>query len=130
MSDTRERLRETLESTARTLEVVWHAAHNGRDAGHGLASGCDECLEFFGEWGDDADPWEELRELPLEVVWEPGEPYAVVLSTGGPHVEIRGGTRHDGPGYALYGYWGGEEMRLVPQGDAVELTGEWFRDLA
>lgn len=77
--------------------------------------------------GEDNDPIGELYELPLEIVWEKGEPFAVVLGTGGPHVEIRGGTRHDGAGYTLHGYWGGEHVTL--SGESVTRTGEYFREL-
>ena len=49
-----------------------------------------------------------LVEMPLEVVKEVGTPLAVVLTTGGPHIEIvkdsRGGTAQ------LEGYWGGEHV--------------------
>jgi hypothetical protein len=61
-------------STKRLLEEVWAAI----DAGE----------EYEGQ-----DAREYLDEWPLEVVWEVGEPFAVVLGTGGPHVEITGGGR-------------------------------------
>lgn len=70
---------------------------------------------------------EELNELPLEVVWEKGEPFAVVLGTGGPHVEIRGGTRHDGSAYTLHGYWAGEHVTI--SGESITRTGDYFREL-
>ena len=75
----------------------------------------------------ESDPREELDELPLEIVWEKGEPFAVVLGTGGPHVEIRGGTRHDGFSYSLHGYWGGEHVTI--SGESIIRTGEYFREL-
>jgi hypothetical protein len=70
---------------------------------------------------------EELDEMPLEIVWEMGESFAVVLGTGGPHIEIRGGTRHDGAAYSLHGYWGGEHVTI--SGESITRTGEYFREL-
>lgn len=71
-----------------------------------------------------SDPQEYLDEWPLEVCWELGEPFAVVLGTGGPHIEITGGGRAQ-PGYRLEGYWGGEHVTL--SGAAVTRAGEYFR---
>lgn len=91
---------------------------------------CPEC-EGLGEHEftdyEGSDPMDYLNELPLEVVWERGELFAVVLGTGGPHIEIRGGTRHDGMSYTLHGYWGGEHVTV--SGQAITRTGEYFRDL-
>jgi hypothetical protein len=67
-----------------------------------------------------------LEELPLEIVWEMGEPFAVVLGTGGPHVEITGGGRQGG--YELHTYWGSEHVVLT--GESITRTGEYFRELA
>ena len=69
--------------------------------------------------------FEELHEYPLEVAWEVGEPFAVVLGTGGPHVEITGGGWQGA--YALHGYWGGEHVTL--SGASITRTGEYFRNL-
>ena len=77
---------------------------------------------------DDPDefgqPFEELNEYPLEIVWEVGEPFAVVLGTGGPHIEITGGGRQGA--YTLHGYWGGEHVAL--SGAPITRTGEYFRN--
>lgn len=81
--------------------------------------------DFEGE-----DSREYLDSLPLEVVWEKGEPFAVVMGTGGPHVEIRGGTRHDGNGFTVHVYWSGEHVtRYAAGGSGVARTGEYFREL-
>ena len=81
----------------------------------------------------ESDPREELEESVLEIVWEKGEPFAVVLGTGGPHIEIRGGTRHDGMTYRLVGYWAGEKVELWDLIDGpnepIRRTGEYFREL-
>ena len=74
---------------------------------------------------DGQDAREYLDELPLEIVWQMGEPFAVVLATGGPHVEITGGGRQ--AGYALHVYWG--DKSTVSNG-AIARTGEYFRELA
>ena len=63
--------------------------------------------------------------MPLEIVWEKGEPFAVVLGTGGPHTEITGGGRSGG--YDLWSYWGGDKGRR--SSDAIRRTGEYFRDM-
>ena len=78
-----------------------------------------------GEEYEGQDAQEFLDELPLEVVWEAGEPFAVVLGTGGPHVEIVGGGRNGA--YTLWVYWGGE--RAARSGAAITRTGEYFREL-
>lgn len=52
-------------------------------------------------FGEDDQP---LDEYALEVVREMGQPYAVVICTGGPHIEVAA----EGPGEArLEGYWWG-----------------------
>lgn len=55
---------------------------------------------------------------------ERGEPFAVVLGTGGPHAEITGGGRSGG--YELHVYWGGGHA--VRRGRAITRTGEDYRD--
>ena len=83
-----------------------------------------EAIDQGGEY-EDMDAMDYLDELPLEVVWEMGEPFAVVLGTGGPHVEITGGGRSGG--YELTVYWGGAEATVY--GDAIDRTGDYFRDM-
>lgn len=97
-------------NTAEILDELWEAV----DAG---------------EKYEDSDPMEYLVEWPLEIVWEKGEPFAIVLGTGGPHVEIRGGTRHDGSTYAVHVYWSGEHVTYGHASEGVQRTGEYFRDL-
>lgn len=98
-------------STSATLDDLW--AHI--DAGTPV------------EGGEDA--LEHLDSMPLEIVWEKGEPFAIVLGTGGPHVEIRGGTRHDGSSYAVHVYWSGEHVVYGHSSDGVQRTGAYFREL-
>lgn len=113
---TRDMLLRQLESTRELLDELWQRFDgdlNGPDD--------DEAREAAAE---------ELDELPLEIVWEKGEPFAVVLGTGGPHVEIRGGTRHDGSSYSLHGYWAGEHVALhVSTSSGIARTGEYFREM-
>lgn len=106
--DFRDHVRKTADGYVSTLENLWERI----DA------------DDRGEGNDHQEPRDELDELPLEVVWEKGEPFAVVLGTGGPHVEITGGGRSGG--YVLTAYWGSTpETR---RGDAIARTGEYFRE--
>jgi hypothetical protein len=74
---------------------------------------------------EDQDAREYLQEMPLEIVWELGEEFAVVLGTGGPHVEITGGGRSGS--YKLTVYWAGEKATV--SGAAITRTGEYFREM-
>ena len=57
---------------------------------------------------DDDGNHESIYDWPLEVVVKIGRPLAVVISTGGPHIEI---VQDLGEGSAhLVGYWGGEKL--------------------
>lgn len=78
-----------------------------------------------GEEIDGQDAYEHLDEMVLELVWEMGEPFAVVLGTGGPHSEITGGGRSGG--YVLTVYWGGDRSDL--RGESITRTGEYFREM-
>ena len=71
-----------------------------------------ECINsdtlYLGEY----DPHDYLTEYAVEVVDERGRNFAVVVTTGGPHIEIEA----DGQGIAyLSGYWGGEHTVLSGQ---------------
>lgn len=65
-----------------------------------------------------------IDDWPLEVVVKIGRPLAVVIGTGGPHIEIV----HDiGDGRAkLAGYWGGE--RVYRHGDDMQTVLDYFTD--
>ena len=99
-------IRKTAEHARDLLEEVWEAIDQG------------------GEY-EDTDAMDYLDVLPLGVVWEMGEPFAVVLSTGGPHIEITGGGRS--LRYTLTVDWGGEKATV--HGDAIDRTGAYFRDM-
>lgn len=74
---------------------------------------------------DALDPHDYLADYPLEVVDERGREFAVVLGTGGPHIEIAA----DGlAGARLEGYWGGERVTLY--GDVFDKVLDWFIDRA
>lgn len=79
-----------------------------------------------GEYYEGTDPQQYLDEMVLEVVWEVGEPFAVVLGTGGPHVEVTGGGTGQ-PRYQVDVYWAGEASHVG--GSAVTRTGQYFREL-
>jgi hypothetical protein len=88
---------------------------------------CETCATYVREYGEDAEPRDTLHERPLEIVWEKGEPFAVVLGIGGPHTEVTGGGRASGTGYVLTCYWGGDVSTV--RGEGVTRTGDYFREL-
>lgn len=58
-----------------------------------------------------------LDEYPLEIVNERGREYAVVICTGGPHIEIVADGQREA---RLAGYWWGESAaRHAPECDTV-----------
>lgn len=136
MSDsTQAHCTEQARGTKLLLEEVWQAIDgtecetcdgNGyvgaEDAGE-ICNDCDGTDFVYTYEGQDAR--EYLEELPLEVVWEVGEEFAVVLGTGGPHVEITGGGRNGA--YNLHVYWAGDHAQ--ESGSAITRTGEYFREL-
>jgi RecJ-like exonuclease len=141
---TSDMLYDQVRNTARLLDEIWEAIDGDREIeckecqGTGsqtdqlgtIANPCEEC-DGAGQVStskyEGQDAREYLDEMPLEIVWEKGEPFAVVLGTGGPHIEIRGGTRHDGTGYQVHGYWAGEHSTWG--GEGVSRTGKYFREL-
>jgi hypothetical protein len=94
------------DSQAEILAEVWQAIDAGQDY-------------------EGVEAQQYLDEMALEVVWEKGEPFAVVLGIGGPHVEITGGGRASGSGFQLDVYWAGETA--VKRSEAITRTGEYFR---
>jgi hypothetical protein len=64
-----------------------------------------------------------IGEYPLEIVDERGKEFAVVISTGGPHVEVVA----DGFAAArLEGYWSG--WRVTRYGDYLSVFLDYFID--
>lgn len=64
-----------------------------------------------------------IDEYPLEIVDERGRQFAVVLSTGGPHIElVADGSRRA----RLAGYWWGESHEL--DDDAFDIVLDYFID--
>jgi hypothetical protein len=133
---TQDMLYDHVRNSARLLDEVWEAID-------GIECEACEGIGYVGEDSDDCEACdsegtiytyegsnaqEYLDEMPLEIVWEKGEPFAIVLGTGGPHIEIRGGTNHDGSGYTIHGYWSGEHSTWGSEG--VTRTGEYFREIA
>lgn len=51
-----------------------------------------------------------ISEWPLSVEVRIGRPLAVVIGTGGPHIEIVQDLSEGGGGAKLAGYWGGEKV--------------------
>lgn len=86
-------------------------------------------------WSDDMGDYEAERieadeptvdetpisEYPLEVVDERGREFAVVISTGGPHIEV---VADGGQNARLAGYWGGEQVYL--HGDVFDTFLDYF----
>ena len=105
-TDERNLTREQAESTRDHLAEIWAANDANEDY-------------------EDQNALEYLNEMPLGVVFERGEPFAVVLGTGGPHVEITGGGRSGG--YTLEVYWAGDGYTL--RGEAITRTGDYFREM-
>ena len=149
---TQDMLYDHVRNTARLLDEVWDAIDGtecekcdgtgetdtfllceDENCDHKLSEMCwgpEDCDACDGDGKtytyEGSDAREYLDEMPLEIVWEKGEPFAVVLGTGGPHIEIRGGTRHDGSSYQIHGYWSGEHSTWSSEG--VSRTGEYFRE--
>lgn len=103
---------------------------------HDERSAIDHALE---EWGDDGDyeysdfaaerntadvptvDDSSIDEYPLEVVDERGKEFAVVLCTGGPHIEVAA----DGGNTArLEGYWWGDRWTI--HGDHFDTFLDYF----
>lgn len=106
-TETRDMLYNHLRSTRDTIEQLVEALQVGDSYINVMTH------ESADELPDDDDEWTDLHEYmqdyPLEVVDERGRNYAVVLTTGGPHIEVEA----EGMGRAaLHGYWGGEHVVL------------------
>jgi len=107
-NETRDMLYESMESIKARLSDIMIAIDDGVPYE-------DECDEY--------DATDYLAEYPLEVVNERGREFAVVIGTGGPHIEIAA----DGLRKArLEGYWGGERVTLF--GDVFDEVLDWFID--
>lgn len=64
-----------------------------------------------------------ISEYPLEVVDERGRQFAVVISTGGPHIEV---VADGGRDARLEGYWWGERHTMADDDFSVFL--DYFID--
>lgn len=62
-----------------------------------------------------------ISEYPLEIVDERGREFAVVICTGGPHIEVVADGGYDA---RLEGYWAGERVTL--SGDAFNTFLDYF----
>lgn len=103
---TRAALTEQMDSQ-RDILTLLREHINGEVAQDHAPDTCEVCSEYtYNEPEEAAEMY--LDELPLEVVKEVGTLLTVVLTLGGPHIEIvkdsRGGTAQ------LEGYWGGEHI--------------------
>ncbi|MBS4102390.1 hypothetical protein [Tsukamurella paurometabola] len=105
-----------------------------------IADDADSALEIVGEKWNVGDDWEAERnefdtptivddhgnetsidEFPLEIVDERGKDFAVVIGTGGPHIEVTAsgdGTAH------LAGYWSSETV--MRHGDQFDTFLDYF----
>ena len=107
-NETRDMLYESMESIKARLSDIMTAINDGVP---------------YEDEGDEYDAADYLSELPLEIVDERGREFAVVIGTGGPHIEIAA----DGLRKArLEGYWGGECVTLF--GDVFDEVLDWFID--
>lgn len=119
-------------SLASTLDSIWQAADGElltpcQDCnGTGTMEDSSDCSDCDGAGEVATDQYggqpalDYLDEMPLEVVWEKGEPFAVLLTFGGPNAWIFGGGRMD-PGYHLDVYW---DTHAVERSDGIRRTGE------
>lgn len=60
-----------------------------------------------------------ISEWPLEIVDERGRAFAIVLTIGGPHIEITADGQRDA---RLVGYWGGETVTRYDDSDGSFAT--------
>lgn len=108
------------DSLAETLATIWEA----HDAGDAIDPDTGERVEGGGDQFSE-DPLEYLSGLPLEVVYEPGRPFAIVFSTGGPHVEIEQDLGSNDP--SVRAYWSSD--RGIARNSAVRRTADYFREM-
>lgn len=101
---TQEMLAENVKNVSDMLVEIWEAIDNEEEY-------------------QDSDPNDYLSELPLEVVDERGKDFAVILGTGGPHIEL---TASGFGNVELVGYWSGSVYRLSDSEGVFERTLEYF----
>ena len=112
-------------ATAESLAEMWAALDHAQACTED-ADECETCQANADEYGVGEDEiYEWIHERPLDIEWEKGEPFAVVLGVGGPHTEITGGGRAERD-YSLTTYWGSD--RFTTRSEAITRTGEFFRD--
>lgn len=117
-NSTHEALAQQVDATAETIRQYVDALNGDSQAIAALAADYG-----YGVDADEYDVTDAIHEYPLEVVDERGREFAVVLSTGGPHVEVVA----DGPQSArLEGYWAGE--RVTRYGDYLSTFLDYFID--
>lgn len=101
--------------------MLWGHMVHMRDRLEAIMQAIDDGVPYIESSGDEYDAQEYLHDWPLEVVDERGREFAVVLGTGGPHIEIAA----DGlAGARLEGCWGGERVTLY--GDVFDKVLDWF----
>lgn len=97
---------EYADTLAETLSEIWEAI--------------DSEQEYEGQ-----DAREYLDEMPLEIVWQAGSPFEVLLTFGGPNAWIEQDARYDSP--ELKVAWGGD--RAERRSDAIRRTADYFREM-
>lgn len=118
-------LNEHVDSVAETIREYARQIESGEygrthdDDGNQLDNFADEPT-IVDEYGNETP----ISEWPLEVVVKVGSPLAVVICTGGPHIEIV----HDlSDGQAkLAGYWGGD--RIYQHGTEFQTVLDYLTD--
>ena len=85
--------------------------------------GFTEILDAAAAGNDELSDGTNIWEYPLEIINEVGRPWTVVLTVGGPHIEVTQDGHHMA---TLEGYWGGDKHTLY---DDHEKTLERILDL-
>ena len=107
MTQTQNHAAEYADSMVETLTEIWDAI--------------DADEEYEGQ-----DAREYLDEMPLEIVWQAGSPFEVLLTFGGPNAWIEQDARYED--VTLEVAWGGD--RATRRGEAIRRTADYFRELA
>lgn len=120
---TRDMLMQHMEGTRETLKALYEHTGMGSDEEHDQEA-CDICSQYPDVTPDEAGR-QYMDELPLEVVKRVGTPLAILLTYGGPNIEVVQDVR--GGGAYLEGSWGGETVKLYG-GDALQWVIDYFID--
>jgi hypothetical protein len=98
------------------------AIDQARDT-YGIADDVELYAELVDEFYEPCLPDDagDISDYPLEIVDERGREFAVVICTGGPHIEV---VADGGNSARLEGYWWGSRCTL--SGDYFDVFLDWF----